>query len=147
MPSRRSVLATIGVAATAGCLNRLPGIGDRGFRLGEIWVTNGHEEPRKLSLVVERDGETVYDDVLELGTTPGENKVEVEPTWPAEPARYVLTYGRPGRKTTTAELTAEDDESEDGGCMFVHVSFHPAVPTPGYSMAPAGDHPWEPGCP
>lgn len=122
-------------------------MGDQGFSLGQIWITNGHEEDRELLLKIERKEEVLLDEVFELGVEPGANKVEVEPTWTADPAVYTLTYGRPDMEKSTVKLTAEDDTSADNDCMFLNISFHPATRVPGHSMTPTSEHPWVDKCP
>lgn len=147
MPSRRALLTLISATATAGCMNRAPGVSNDGFRLGPLWVTNGSNNPQELSLVLEREGETIFEDVLELGTESGENIVKLDPTWSIEPAVYSLSYGLSEMERETYELTAEENETTDGGCMFVQIDIHPAGDVPGHFLTPAREHPWNPPCP
>ena len=146
MPSRRTVLAAVAATATAGCVDRIPGFGKQGFRLGSFWVTNVTGEPQTIALVIERNGETVLDTVVDLDTDEKQMR-KLDPTWSVEPASYTLSYGTPGSELSTYELTAEDDETDGSGCMFVHMSIRYTVDNPGIFVADADGHPWNPPCP
>ncbi|WP_224271068.1 hypothetical protein [Haloprofundus salinisoli] len=110
-------------------------------------MTNGSDEPQNLSLKLEREDETLFEDVLILGTEPGENIIKLEPTWSNEPASYTLSYGLSERTQITYELTAEDDETNGEGCMFVRIDIPPTGGVPGFFLTPASEHPWTPPCP
>lgn len=115
MPSRRSIIELVGTSITAGGIAVLAPVGESGFRLGAVWITNDTTESLELSFTLMRDGEDVYDEILDIRA---KSLRKLDLMWAAEPATYTLTYGRPDHEPKTIELTGGDDISPSGDCMF-----------------------------
>jgi len=111
MPSRRDVLRSLSGAAalsvTAGCL----GSGPSAPILNCLSVTNDTPAARTVHVLVERDGELVAWETVELAgkEESGVSRTWIERTWPAEPAPFLVRAridGRDGRERgDSADLT------------------------------------------
>ncbi|QLH84513.1 twin-arginine translocation signal domain-containing protein [Halosimplex pelagicum] len=120
MPSRRDLLrATTGAAAlsaTAGCL----GTGPSAPVLNCLSVTNDAAAAQTVHVLVERDGELVAWESVELAghDESGASRKWIERTWPAEPAPFLVrarVEGRDGRRR------GDSAELADGN--YIHYDF------------------------
>jgi len=91
MEYRREFLASVGLAATAGCMG-FGGESESTYRIDSIAAFNKENESHTLSVRVERDDDVLFEDTMELepmdGNTAGGGYFEHG--WPNDHARYVV---------------------------------------------------------
>jgi hypothetical protein len=134
MPTRRHLLAAVGVATTsAGCMGALGDEGDpeaenavgdadsgnaTTVRLGELAVENNHEEAHQMQLAIE-DG----DDVLHLGTydLEADGSTTVEGVWSEETGDYRVHARLDEGEVRTADISEKGGEDVDCVRVLVRV--------------------------
>jgi hypothetical protein len=132
MPTRRHLLATVGLAATgAGCMGALGDEGDGDsegtatptetgstVRLGELAVENNHEENHQIQLAIE-DG----DEVLHLGTYDLEagGSTTVDGEWLEEDGDYRIHARLDDGEVRTADISEKGGEETDCVRVLVRV--------------------------
>lgn len=120
MPTRRHVLATVGVVASgAGCLalgsdgdeTDGPG-GEASVSLGELLVQNNHDDHHHVQLAVEADGEVIHLGSYELD---GQTSTTVSGKWEETTARYRLHAKLDDGDVVTSDVT--DGVGDDVDCV------------------------------
>jgi hypothetical protein len=111
---RRALLSTCGALVVGGCLAARP----QQSRLAYIWLVNDRDESYDVDVVVEDDGETVFEKTYELGTTPDTANVNTENPV-SGPGQYVVRATMDG-ETRTVDTTELVDGDED--CVGVRFS-------------------------
>lgn len=103
---RRALLSACATVAVGGCLGS-----DRPRpRLAWIWLRNDRDDPHRVDVAVEDDGETVLSDTYELGSGIGTANTTVDS--PVDgPGRYVVRASADGETRTvdTAEFVDRDE--------------------------------------
>lgn len=90
--NRRALLSTVPIAltsATAGCMASLTDSDPGGIRISTIAISNAFEEPQIVNLRLERDGEIVLWDAVEVGA---EGEEIIDGDWSTEPAKYRFLF-------------------------------------------------------
>ena len=122
--TRRALLTAFAVSSTAGCLDRIPFMEDESIRLSEIWLSNNSGKEQTFDLTLRRNDDVVFEGSIELS----DDEFDViEPTWPAAPAEYTITYGIKYDGPFSLDLSPGDalsmDEAdrEDHECYYLQV--------------------------
>lgn len=124
--SRRSFLRASGATAASLSLAGCSELRSRtqGLRLGNVVLHNWHSESHDARVEVERNGEIVREQSIEI---PGETEAVMEATWPDDPAVYTLYYVVVGPAVETdirtTELTSQDSQSDGSGCTIATLEF------------------------
>ncbi|WP_126663470.1 hypothetical protein [Haloterrigena salifodinae] len=125
--SRRHLLATLGIAGVAGCAGKLPFNSETGIQVGNIEIKNLQRDPVALTLRLDRDGTTVYQNTIELdgysddGSNQGAYEL-IEQSWPSEPAQYTILFTAQGTERIEQFSLPEDyddQQSEPSDCINI----------------------------
>lgn len=108
--NRRQAIKTIAASSSlvlGGCLSGITGSPDEGrAQIGAIPLVNRTDQTLSMTVWVERDGEVIHEKTHEVPPTPA--GVEVEQTWPCEPAKFVIRAKGPADDAPTEEVFTEE---------------------------------------
>lgn len=113
--SRRRVLGAVGLSAIAGCTDFES---ESGIRVGSIMISNWEEEPVTITVRLDREGSTVFEDAVELG---GDGDELIERSWDDSPAEYTVLYSSEGDGRIVDLSLPEDGGDSGDDCIDIHI--------------------------
>ena len=134
--SRRQLLATLGISATAGCASVNPFSEEGGIQLGSIVVSNEDSVERTVWMFLERDGQPKYTGSVVVEP---DEIAEIDPKWSSEPATYQLYWVADGLEEVSyptfdadTEIFPEWESPEVGECAIIFIQ---VVESPQFTRA------------
>ncbi|UTF52427.1 hypothetical protein [Natronosalvus rutilus] len=113
--SRRQVLGTVALSATAGCT----AFGSKsGIRVGNIIIGNWKNEPVTITVRLDREGSTVFQEALEIE---GDDEALVEQSWDGGLAEYTVMFSTEGEGRITSLSLPDEMRGANGECIDIQI--------------------------
>lgn len=113
--SRRQVLGAVALSATAGCTAF---DSESGIQVGNIIIGNWQEEPVTITVRLDRQESTVFEEALEIE---GDGEELIEQSWDADPAEYTVMYSTEGEGRITSLSLPDETRGADGECIDIQI--------------------------
>ncbi|WP_247730674.1 hypothetical protein [Halovivax limisalsi] len=118
---RRRVLAAVSATTVSGCASRLLADSGTGIRIGNIQIANWEDEFVEFSLRIERSGEQIFSETVEL---PGNEDTILEEGWGTEFGEYVLVYSDSRNPNVNRQSLAPSDHPHANNGDCIDIRFH-----------------------
>lgn len=129
--NRRAFLVLGGSISGSGCLGW---DNESQKQIEAIHLVNNRTEAYTIEVVIENDGENVFTDKYQLGTSQNSSTVSVDTSF-LETGQFVLRFRVDNQWVS---IYSEEYESVDGRCVGVYFELHPQGTT-GYKIQPSTD--------
>lgn len=113
--SRRHILGAVALSATAGCST----FGSEStIQVGNIMIGNWRNEPVTLTVRLDREGSTVFEEAIEIDT---DGEELIEQSWDTDPVKYNIMYSTAYEGQIYSLSIPDDAVDANGECMDIQI--------------------------